>query len=302
MNMNINLLKSFTTIARTGRLTQAAEKLFLSQPALTQQIKQLENHFALNLLERCNRGVCLTEAGALLNDYARRILALYEEMEAEMDAMRASVNGNLNVGATSVVGGYAVPCSIFIFKEKFPQVNIKLKVGNRSQVISDLQENIIDVAVVEGEKPNGPFSVDEIASDEVVVIAPSQKSWQGRNFIKIDEFIRQPLIMREPGSGIRQTIEKCLLNAGIDKSKLNIVMEISCVNSIKVAVEAGHGISIMPKFALKKELHQGSLLALKLEGVNLVLRIFLAYKNEKVKTNVAKAFVKFMHLPSRGFC
>ncbi|AYO32016.1 LysR family transcriptional regulator [Biomaibacter acetigenes] len=300
--MNLNMLKAFITAAEAGCLSKAAEKLFISQPALTQQIKQLENHFSVQLIERSNRGVSLTEAGVILNDYAARIVALYEELESKIDGLRASVSGNLVVGATSVVGGYAVPCSIFIFKEKYPEANIKLKVGNRSQVISDLKENAIDVAVIEGEKPRGAFKIDEIATDEMVVITPNKKPWQGRTSIRLDEFLRQPLIMREKGSGTWQVIEKCLSAAGIDKDMLNIVMELSNVDSIKASVEAGHGISIMSRLALKKELHNRSLLALKLEKVNILQKIYLAYKHEKVQTKVAKAFINFMHMPSRGFC
>ncbi|MCG0276456.1 MAG: LysR family transcriptional regulator [Thermosediminibacteraceae bacterium] len=300
--MNINLFKSFIAVAETQSLSRAAERLFVTQPALSQQIKQLETLFSVQLIKRTNRGIVLTEAGRILYDYAKRIVSTYEDLEKNMNDFRASISGNLIVGASSIVGGYAVPCSIFIFKEKYPETNIKLKVGNRSQILTELRDGAIDVAIVEGEKPYGNFVSSEIASDEMVVIAPNREPWNGKNILMLEEFLSQPIIMREEGSGTRQMVEKCLMEAGIEKSSLNIVMELSSADSIKAAVEAGHGISIMPRLAIRKELFNKTLVALKIEGVPLVQKIHLAYKREKAQSQAAMAFIKFMHTPNRGFC
>lgn len=300
--MNIDFLKAFAAIAKTGSLTQAAEELFITQPALSQQIKQLENYFSIQLLERSNRGTSLTDAGRLLYDYSVRITDLFSELESKMDSLRASVEGSLTIGATSVVGGYAVPCSIFIFKEKYPETNLKLKVGNQAQVINDLKDEIVDVAVIEGDRVSGPFAIEEIATDDMTVIVPNKEPWNSKKYLLPEDFVKQPLIMREHGSGTRQVVENCLSSAGIDISSLNIVMELSSVDSIKAAVEAGHGISIMSRLALKKELHNKTLKAVDIKGIPLKQRIYLAYKTEKAQSTVARAFIKFLHLPSRGFC
>lgn len=300
--MNIDFLKAFAAIAKTGSLTQAAEELFITQPALSQQIKQLENYFSIQLLERSNRGTSLTDAGRLLYDYSVRITDLFSELESKMDSLRASVEGSLTIGATSVVGGYAVPCSIFIFKEKYPETNLKLKVENQAQVINDLKDEIVDVAVIEGDRVSGPFAIEEIATDDMTVIVPNKEPWNGKKYLLPEDFVKQPLIMREHGSGTRQVVENCLSSAGIDISSLNIVMELSSVDSIKAAVEAGHGISIMSRLALKKELHNKTLKAVDIKGIPLKQRIYLAYKTEKAQSTVARAFIKFLHLPSRGFC
>ncbi|CCP27644.1 Transcriptional regulator, LysR family [Tepidanaerobacter acetatoxydans Re1] len=300
--MNIDFLKAFAAVAKTGSLTQAAEELFITQPALSQQIKQLENYFSIQLLERSNRGTSLTEAGKLLYDYSTKIADLFDELESKMDSLRASVEGSLTIGATSVVGGYAVPCSIFIFKEKYPETNLKLKVGNQAQVINDLKDEIIDVAVIEGDQVSGPFAIEEIATDDMTVIVPNKKPWNGKKYLLPEDFVKQPLIMREHGSGTRQVVENCLRSAGIDISSLNIVMEFSSVDSIKAAVEAGHGISIMSRLALKKELHNKTLKAVDIKGIPLKQKIYLAYKTEKAQSTVARAFIKFLRLPSRGFC
>ncbi|KYH33431.1 selenium metabolism-associated LysR family transcriptional regulator [Neomoorella mulderi] len=300
--MNLNNLRVFATVAETGNLSETAQRLFLTQPAVTQQIKHLEHVFAIQLLERTNRGVTLTDAGEVLKDYARKIVSLYDELESAMEGLRASVGGQLTVGATSTIGGYAVPCSICIFKEKFPEAVLKLKVANRQQIINDLKEGRIDIALIEGKDLKGPFVACELAVDQLVIIAPNRKPWTDRTSISIEELKKQPFIIREAGSGTRQVIEEALNSIGLDLSHLNIVVELASVDSIKAAVEAGVGISIMSRLALRKELHTRTLLALELEGLSLEQKIYLAYNRERIQTRLGKAFINFLRSPNRGFC
>lgn len=300
--MNVNLLKTFVIVTECGTLSKAAEKLFVTQPALSQQIKQLENYFSVQLIERTNKGINLTEAGKILYHYASKVVKLCEDLEKEMDTLRLSISGLLVVGATSAIGGYAVPCSIFIFKEKYPEANIKLRVGNKRQVEEELKNGLIDVAVIEGKRPKGEIITEEIATEELVVIAPNNDCWSNKSSITLEEFLKEPLIMREQGSGTREIIKETFESLGIKISDLNVVMELSSIDSIKAAVEAGHGISIMPTIALKKELYNKTLVALKIEGVSIQQKIYVAYKEDKLKNKLAKAFIHFMRLPSRGFC
>ncbi|MEW8958948.1 MAG: selenium metabolism-associated LysR family transcriptional regulator [Moorella sp. (in: firmicutes)] len=300
--MNLNNLRVFSTVAATGNLSEAAQRLFLTQPAVTQQIKHLEHHFAIQLLERTNRGVTLTEAGEILKKYAAQIVALYDEMESAMENLRTSISGQLTVGATSIIGGYAVPCSICIFKEKFPEAVLKLKVGNRRQIINDLKEGRIDIALIEGLDLKGPFITCELAIEQLVIIAPNRPPWTERASISIDELKKQPFIMREPGSGTREVFEAALNSIGMDLSHLNVVVELASVDSIKAAVENGVGISVMSRLALRKELHTRTLRALELEGLTLEQKIYLAYNRERIQTRLGKAFINFLRSPNRGFC
>lgn len=300
--MNLNYLRAFVVVAETGNLSETAQRLFLTQPAVTQQVKHLENHFAVQLIERNNRGVTLTEAGELLYNYASKIVGLYDQLEGNMENLRASVGGNLTIGATSIIGSYAVPCSIGLFKEKFPEARLKLKVGNRKQILHDLKEGHIDIALIEGKDLKGPFVKTELATDELVIIAPNKDPWRERSTLSVEEFKAQPLVMREADSGTRQDIEETLRSVRIEPSQLNIIVELANVDSIKAAVEAGVGISIMSRLALRKELYTKTLLALKLEGITFTQKIYLAYYKERVQGKLAKAFVNFLRSPNRGFC
>lgn len=257
--MNLNLLRAFVAIIDTGSFSRAAATLFISQPALSQNIKQLETHFAVSLIKRTPRDLALTDAGKILYGHAQKIIAMTSLMEEDMSAFRASLNDTLLIGATNVIGGFAVPCSIFIFKRNFPEVKIKLQLGNRRQVLDQLREDAIEIAIVEGMEPDDSFISSEIHSDEMVVVAPANSQKSANNPISFDELCRHPLIIREKGSATRAALEHALEKAGLDLTKLNIVMELNSIDSIKAAVEAGHGFSVLPRMAVKKELFNHTL-------------------------------------------
>lgn len=218
-----------------------------------------------------------------------------------MKALRTSFDDKLFIGATSVVGAYAVPCSIFIFKRKFPDAVIRLILGNRRQVIDQLQTDSIDVAVVEGEKPDDQFQSSGIYNEEMVVVAPANETWKTHPALDKQQLLTVPLIMREAGSATKWAVEQAFIQAGISPSSLNVVMELNSVDSIKTAVEAGYGISILPRMAVKKELFSKTFFPLRVEGLSFVQQIHLVYKCKKHRI-IAAEFIKLMKSSSNGFC
>jgi len=299
--MNPNLLKAFVAAVDENSFSKAAERLFISQPALSQNIKQLENQFSVTLIKRTPHGHTLTEAGNILYKHAVNILAAYDAMKEDMDAFRASLNETLLVGATSVVGGFAVPCSIFLFKQKYPEATIKLRIGNRRQILSQLRDDSIDIAVVEGAKPDEAFVANEIHTEEMVVIAAKKARWKAGACLGLDEFCKAPLIIREEGSATRDTVEQTLRQANLTLRDLNIVMELYSVESIKAAVEAGHGISILPRLAVKKELYNKTLIPVQIDTLSFLQPIYIAHKKKK-RPPVATEFIKLMKSSTKGFC
>ena len=299
--MNLNLLRAFVTVIDTGSFSKAATTLFISQPALSQNIKQLENHFAVSLIKRTPHGLSLTEAGKILYEHASNMMAMSAAMEEDMSAFRASLNDTLVLGATNVIGGFAVPCSIFIFKRNYPEAKIKLKLGNRSQILDQLREEVIEIAIVEGERPDDSFITSEIHSEEMVVVVPATEEWLRDPASTVNDLCRCPLIMREEGSATRATVEQALRESGIDLENLNIVMELNSIDSIKAAVEAGHGLSILPRMAVKKELFNRTLSSLKIIDFSIMQPIHIAYK-KKPHSTVAREFVKLMKSSAKEFC
>jgi len=299
--MNIKLLKAFITIIDAGSFSKAAERLFISQPALSQNIKQLEGHFGVNLINRNPHNLSLTEAGDALYEHAVKLLGTSDLMEEALDAFRSSFTDTLRVGATSVIGGYAVPCSIFIFKKKHPDAIIKLKLGNRRQILDQLREDIIDVAIVEGDKPDESFASGEIHTEEMVVVAPNIDQWKLMGTLSLDDLSKIPLIMREEGSATRWAVERTLHNSGISLQDLNVVMELDSIDSIKAAVEAGHGVSVLPRVAVKKELYNKALCPLQIENLSFFQPIHIVYKR-KARRIVASEFINLMKSSANGFC
>nr|WP_312336214.1 LysR family transcriptional regulator [Anaerospora hongkongensis] len=299
-SLNLRLLQAFIAIADAGSFSKAAERLFLSQPALSQNVKQLEAHFKTSLIHRDARKFQLTKAGAALYQHALQVTAAAAAMEEEMQSLQSDCEQMVSVGATSVIGGYAVPCSIFIFKQKYPEAAIKLKLGNRRQILEELRSDLIDIGIVEGAQPDAAFQADEIHAEEMLVVAPNQKTWQ-KPQLSIKELLTAPLIMREEGSATRWAVEQVFRQAGIDFGRLNIVLELNSVDSIKAAVEAGHGISILPRIAVKKELYNKALCSLQIESLTIRQHIYVVYKS-KTHRPITARFIKLMKSASNGFC
>lgn len=299
--MNLNLLKAFLTVAQEKSFSKAAERLFISQPALSQNIKQLERHFSVTLLNRNPHDLTLTAAGNILAGHAAALLSSAEQMEAAMSAFTDSFNKVISVGTTTAVGGFAVPCSIFIFKNKYPAANIKLKLGNRQQILDQLERNLFDIAIVEGDKPRSILNATEIHREEMVVVAPNKPEWKINGKLNISAFCASPFIIREQGSATRSTIERTLQQAGMSLQDLNIIMELDSVDSIKAAVEAGHGISILPRIAVRKELYNRTLLPLAVDMLSFLQPVYVVHKKKDLPAAGAK-FCEFMKSSNKGFC
>ncbi|VBB05362.1 transcription regulator hth lysr [Lucifera butyrica] len=301
--MNISLLKAFRAITEEGSFSKAAERLFISQPALSQNIKWLENYYSVPLIKRNHHGLSLTEAGEILYKHALKLTEMSDRMEEDMKALRSSLDDSLSVGATSVIGGYAVPCSIFIFKRKRPHAIIKLKMGNRHQLLEQLQKDVIDIAIIEGARPDNNFCSNEIHIEEMVVVAPNNDQWNTNTNteLSLEDFLKFPLIMREEGSSTRWAVERTLTQAKISLRDLNVIMELNSVDSIKAVVEAGHGVSILPRVAVKKELYTKTLRALQVENLAFSQLVHIVYKRKNHRT-IATEFIKLMKSTANGFC
>lgn len=301
--MNLQHLRTFAQVVRSGTLSEASRVLHITQPAISQQIRALEKHFSAQLLERSSRGVEVTQAGQTVFAYANRLLELTEIMEREIMELRSATGGELTVGATSTVGGYAVPCSICIFKERHPEASFRLRVGNFQTVRSWLRDSQVDVALVEGEELSGPFVRRVIASDELVLVCPTEGDFfGGQSRITISQLQAAPFIIREMESGTRAVIQRTLEAAGVRLKDLNIILELDHVDSIKAAVEAGRGVSIISPMAIRKELRTGTLRSVQVEGITFRQRIMLAWQRDRVQTSLEKTFVSFLRSPHRGFC
>lgn len=257
-------LHVFFTVARLLSFTKAAETLHMTQPAVTFQVRQLEEYFNTRLFDRTHNRISLTEAGQRVYEYAERIFQLYNELENAVRELTGDISGVLILGASTTIAEYMLPALLGDFKAKYPDVNLRLKVSNTDGIVSMVEHNVIDLGVVEAPVTNKNLAVDICRTDRLVAIVPPNHPLAKQDTIELTSIVDYPYICREEGSGTREVILEYLKEAGVDPSQLNIIMELGSLEALKGAVEAGIGISIVSRATLIKEIKLGTLKVLDL--------------------------------------
>ena len=256
-------LKIFHTVARLLNFTKAAEELHMTQPAVTFQIRQLEEQFNTRLFDRTHNKVTLTDVGKQVYSYSDRILKLYEEMTRNITEMTGDVSGSVTLGASTTIAEYMLPLLIGEFKKKFPEVMINLRESNTEDIVSMVENNDIDLGIVEGSVNNKNLVVEECKMDHLVVIMPNDHMLATEKRLRVEDFVSYPFISREHGSGTQEVITNYVEKHG-NGEDLNICFELSSPEAIKGAVEAGMGLSIVSRATIIKELKLGTLTAVEL--------------------------------------
>ncbi len=301
-----NGLDIFCTVAKHGSMSRAAAELHLSQPAISQRLRALEEHYGLQLFRRTNRGVELTPAGETLSRYAQRILQLERSLEAEMAALRAAEPKQIVIGATSAIGGYALPCTVYLFQQKYPDARIQLQIGKRADVIQRLEDGLVDLALVEGPAvapPTQDWQVSAISEEELVLITPPGGPFAGQETYTADDLTRLPVIIREQGSGTRMAVEEGWKAAGRSVSELNIAMELTSVDAIKTSVASGHGVALVSRWCVRAEARMGHLRMAQLEDIAFTSHWTLLVPKGGMRSAIERALLRTLRSPAeRGFC
>lgn len=302
-------LSTFCTVVRCGSMSKAAADLHLSQPAVSQRLRALEQLYGMQLLRRTNRGVEVTPAGEVLSRYARRMLGLHNSLQEEMEALRSAEPKHVIIGATTAAGAYALPCTVYLFQQKHPAARIQLVIGNRTETLQRLNDGVLDMALVEGlplpqqeEEPEGWHST-QVSEEDLVLITPLTGPWAEPAAFTPEMLRKAPLILREPGSGTRQLVEQTVQSLGLRMTDLNVAMELSSLDAIKTSVAAGHGIALVSKWCVRVENRIGTIRVAPLEGVRFVSHWTLFYPAVKRRTMLNRALIRTLRSPAeRGFC
>jgi len=257
-------LQVFHTVAKLLSFTKAAETLHMTQPAVTFQVRQLEEHFNTRLFDRTHNRISLTEAGKRVFEYSDRIFELYSEMENAVREMTGDVSGILMIGASTTIAEYMLPALLGDFKKKYPDVNVQLKVSNSDGIVHMVENNAIDLGVVESPVMNKNLVVEMCRMDQLVAVVSPQHPLADRESVGINDLLEYPYICREEGSGTREVIADYMTAQGVNPGQVNLTMELGSPESIKGAVEAGMGVSIISYATVQKELKLGTLVSLTL--------------------------------------
>ncbi|MDD3608212.1 MAG: LysR family transcriptional regulator [Halothiobacillaceae bacterium] len=251
-------LKVFHTVARLLSFTKAAEALHMTQPAVTFQVRQLEEHFDTRLFDRTHNRVTLTDVGQVVYEISERIFELYDEMDRRVREMTGGMGGSLNVGASMTIAENMLPALLGKFRQKHPELQVRLKVGNTESIVSMVEHNVIDLGIVEGSVNNKNLLVERCRSDDLVVIMPPDHPLAVRESLSVHELMPHSFICREEGSGTREVVINYLAEQGFPNG-WDVCMELGSPEAIKGAVEAGMGLSIMSSSGITKELRLGLL-------------------------------------------
>jgi DNA-binding transcriptional LysR family regulator len=237
-------LQVFHTVARLLSFTKAAEALHMTQPAVTFQVRQLEEQFNTRLFDRTHNRISLTEAGKRVYEYAHRIFDLYSEMDNAIREMTGDVSGVLMIGASTTIAEYMLPALLGDFKKKYPDVNVQLKVSNSDGIVHMVENNVIDLGVVESPVMNKNLVVDVCRMDQLVAVVSPQHPLAENETVRLETLLEYPYICREEGSGTREVIADYMNGLGIHESQIHLSMELVSPESIKGAVEAWHTGSV----------------------------------------------------------
>ena len=286
--LNFNQLRIFYHAAKNLNFTAAANELFITQPAVTFQVKSFEEYCNLKLFKKKGRRVHLTDEGKALYEFAEKIFRFEKEIENAIDEMRELKRGILRLGTTKAYARYFMPLMITTFHKNFPNIKIQLNEGSSAEMIYSLADFKIEVAViakaVEHPEVNFiPFSKEEMA----LILAPDHPLAQ-KKAISFKELEQEPFIMKENGSGTRKLVEEIFAK---ENCSPNILMETSNTEFIKQLVQRGEGVSFLVREAVASELEDKSLIEMPLKGRKFFLEVSIAYLKGQVLSPPARAFV-----------
>ena len=289
-HFTLRQLQVFEKVASHLNYSRAAEELYLSQPAVSMQIKQLEAHIGLPLFEQMGKKIFLTEAGRELFHYSRNITQQLAEMQALFEEMKGLGQGRLTLSVVNTAN-YFTPQLLARFCRRYPGINVNLHVANRDAVLKQLADNSTDLAIM-GQPPEGmDVSAESFLDNPLVVIAAPGHPLTKLKRVKFARLATETFLSREPGSGTRSAMERIFAEHGIQP---HISMEMETNEAIKQAVQAGMGLGILSLHSIELELETKRLAILNVEHFPLLRHWFVVHRSSKRLSGAALAFKDFL--------
>jgi len=297
MNITLRQLKVFERVAKRLSFTRAAEELFLTQPAVSMQIKQFEEAVGLPLFERLGKKIYLTQAGAELYQLSRNIAQQLDEAEQLIEELKGTETGRLNVSVANTVHYFAIRL-LGEFCRRHPKVRVSFKVTNRKGLLQNLEDNEADLLLM-GQPPDSQdLEAESFLKNPLVIIAPAGHPLSGKKSIALKELSNETFIMREIGSGTRNSVERFLAERGVH---LTVSMEMNTNGAIKQGVEEGLGLGIVSIHTLERELEGGRLVVLDVESFPIMRQWFMVHRAGKRLSAIATQFADFVRQEAHRF-
>ena len=293
----------FRAVAGQLSFRKAAEELYLTQPAVSLQIKALEEDIGVQLFDRTGTHIALTEAARVLLAYSRQANALFIQAEQEIAALSGDQAGELALGASTTIAQYVLPRLLGDFSREHPRVHLTLMSGNTEHIVDAVEKRTIVLGFIEGPARSRDVKTEPFLKDEMVLIVSAAHEWAELKSIPCSGIAAAPLLMRERGSGTRRVVEMALERQGVKLNSLRIVMELDSTEAIKSAVEAGLGIGFVSRCAIAKDLRlDNSFRIVEVEGLRIKRDFLLAYAAGPDPLGLAREFRRFLfsHVSTQG--
>ena len=285
-------LKVFQSVARNLSFTKASQELFISQPAITKHIQELESTYQTRLFDRQGGKISLTESGQLLLEHCERILEEYRKLEYEMHLLHNQYTGELRLGASTTIAQYVLPPMLGTFISKFPQVELSLLNGNTREMEAALQEHRIDLAMVEGVTRLPNLRYTPFLEDELVIVVRTGSRLPVDDEITPQRLARLPLVLRERGSGTLDVFERAMLQHNIKLSTLHVLMYLGSTESIKLFLEHTDCLGVVSIRSVSRELYAGRLRVVEVKGLEMK-REFKFAQLQGQESGLSQVFMQF---------
>ena len=286
-------IRVFRAVAQHLSFTRAAEEMLLTQPAVTQQVKLLEEELGVPLFDRGGGRISLTPGGQALLPFAERMRALSDEAIAAVAGAYGQQAGELIIGASQTIGQYLLPRFIAGFTAMNPKVKVCARSGNTDQMLEALLAREIQIALIEGPEQRKDIHIEPFMEDHMVLVVPASHEWADHE-ISLDDLKGQPLLTREYGSGSRRVIEHAFATAGLKLKDLRVSMELDSTEGLLNAVEAGLGVTIVSRWAVRNQLSLGTVKLARIQGLKLSRRFAMAYPAGPEPVGSVGAFRNFL--------
>lgn len=289
MDQSLNV---FVTVAEKKNFSRAAEDLHMTQPAVSQYIRSLEETMDVRLLERTNKYVRLTKAGEIVYHHAKEIVGLYGRMHHLVNDLSHEASGQLSIGASYTFGEYVLPHILARLLKDYPRIHPDVTIGNTAEIADLIMSRQLDVGIVEGRfKENRQLTTQAFAEDRMILVASADHPLSLKtNAIEWKELIEQTWIIREEGSGTREAVEAVFERYALTPIR---TMQFSSTQPIKEAVEAGLGISLLSEWAVQKEIRYGELVQLPVKDLPFI-RQFSIVTSSQYQTKALKVFLELL--------
>ena len=285
-------LQVFEAVAKRLNFTKAAAELYITQPAVTKHIHELERQFKTKLFDRNGSRIKLTHAGEVLLQHTEQLFSLYRNLEFEMNSLSMEHSGRLRLGASTTIAQYVLPPVLAAFHKKFPDIKITLTTQNTEYIEEALKNKQIDLGLIEGSSKNASIKYTKFIKDEIVLVASNKNPLGIKDIIQPKELLKIPLLLREQGSGTLEVIAKKLKDLGIKLSDLNVEMQLSGTESMKSYLMHSSSMTFLPIHSILNELQSKQFRIIDIKGMD-IERYFYFIHLQGQTASLPDLFMKF---------